>query len=140
MKELSRRWTLLQQVEVPAVSEASQRLRIELSILERPGRSDREDVEMAQAEDGSPHLRCSRAYRARREADLEAWIADGGAFVPRITDALARSVARIPFRLATPLVLAQERLANLDLQMEAVQSARAKAAAGAHLARPSPRA
>ena len=135
MKELSRRWTLLQQVEVPAVSEASQRLRIELSILERPGRSDREDVEMAQAEDGSPYLRCSRAYRARREADLEAWIADGGAFVPQITDALARSVARIPFRLATPLVLAQERLAKLDLQMEAVQSARAKAAAGAHLAR-----
>ena len=132
MKELSRRWTLLQQVEVPAVSEASQRLRIELSILERPGRSDREDVEMAQAEDGSPYLRCSRAYRARREADLEAWIADGGAFVPQITDALARSVARIPFRLATPLVLAQERLAKLDLQMEAVQSARAKAAAGAH--------
>ena len=135
MKELSRRWTLLQQVEVPAVSEASQRLRIELSILERPGRSDREDVEMAQAEDGSPYLRCSRAYRARREADLEAWIADGGAFVPQITDALARSVARIPFRLATPLVLAQERLAKLDLQMEAVQSARAKAAAGADLAR-----
>jgi len=135
MKELSRRWTLLQQVEVPAVSEASQRLRIELSILERPGRSDREDVEMAQAEDGSPYLRCSRAYRARREADLEAWIADGGAIVPRITDALARSVARIPFRLATPLVLAQERLAKLDLQMEAAQSARAKAAAGAHLAR-----
>ena len=135
-KELKERYDHLQIREIPLLDEASQRVRIELSVLERPNRSDRADVEIAlNPEDGSPYARCSPAYAARREADIEEWIANEGAVVPESTDALARSVTRIPFRLATPLCLAQERLTKLDLQMEAAQNARAKAAADAHVAR-----
>jgi len=125
---LQRRWNALKTHDVPLLDRSSNGKTMELNRLESSAAA--KEVVIAQANDGSREARCSKLVETKIEDQLRRWIENDGE-VPHETLLISATIARVPMKLAMPLCLAQERLAKLDLQMEAAQLERAEAVAAA---------